>query len=210
MNNRLRVRVGILFGILLLGLTGCSTEQSMVEPIANQKNQQEVTASESAQDADAETDDIAEEITPSAAAVITEEAVVTESDVLAQDSDSTNGVTPDPDVDVDLTILSSNMVYAEVYNMMVRPDDYMGKKVKIRGVLSSEYWEETQETYHYVIITDALACCQSGIEFIWDENKQEYPEDDSEVEVTGVFQSYEELDQTYYYLEVTKQPEVLG
>ena len=29
--------------------------------------------------------------------------------------------------DVDLTLLSSTMVYSEVYNMMVDPDSYIGK-----------------------------------------------------------------------------------
>ena len=36
-------------------------------------------------------------------------------------------------VDVDLTRLSSTMVYSEVYNMMYAPDDYIGKTIKMTG-----------------------------------------------------------------------------
>ena len=36
-------------------------------------------------------------------------------------------------VDVDLTRLSSTMVYSEVYNMMNAPGDYIGKTIKMTG-----------------------------------------------------------------------------
>ena len=36
-------------------------------------------------------------------------------------------------VDVDLTKLSSTMVYSEVYNMMSSPESYMGKRVRMKG-----------------------------------------------------------------------------
>jgi len=106
-------------------------------------------------------------------------------------------------VDVDLTVLSSTMVYAEVYNMMVRPDDYIGKVVKMRGPYYASYYDETGKYYHYVIIEDATACCQQGLEFIWDGGHtypDDYPENNTNIEVVGVFGSYEELGSTYYYL----------
>ena len=36
-------------------------------------------------------------------------------------------------VDVDLTQLSSTMLYSEVYNMVMSPEDYVGKTVKMNG-----------------------------------------------------------------------------
>ena len=36
-------------------------------------------------------------------------------------------------VDLDLTVLSSTMVYSEVYNMMNEPEPYEGKMVKMQG-----------------------------------------------------------------------------
>lgn len=38
-------------------------------------------------------------------------------------------------VDVDLTRLSSTMVYSEVYNMMTVPGDYIGKTIKNDGTI---------------------------------------------------------------------------
>lgn len=107
-------------------------------------------------------------------------------------------------VDVDLTLLNSTLVYGEVYNMMYYPEDYMGKTVKARGPYYASLYEETGLYYHFILIEDAAACCQQGLEFIW--NGHTYPDgfpaDDTEIEVTGVFGRYEELGETYYYLEV--------
>ncbi|MCL2815661.1 MAG: hypothetical protein FWD23_13775 [Oscillospiraceae bacterium] len=108
-------------------------------------------------------------------------------------------------VDIDLTLLSGTMVYAEVYNMMTQPDDYMGKSIKMNGLYYTAYYEETGLYYHYVIIEDATACCQQGMEFLWNGEHSypvDYPEESSKVEVVGVFGSYDELGKTYYYLAV--------
>lgn len=116
------------------------------------------------------------------------------------------------DIDVDLTELSSTMVYAEVYNMMLTPDAYVGKTIKIRGQYYAQYWEETDKYYHYVIISDATECCQSGIEFIWDDNSHvypdEYPKGDSEIQIEGVFNFYEEAGEKYYCLNADAIQEV--
>jgi hypothetical protein len=109
------------------------------------------------------------------------------------------------DADVDLTALSSTMVYAEVYNMMTSPDDYIGKTIKMSGPYYASYYEETEQYYHYVVIEDATACCQQGLEFVWSGEHSypaDYPDDNTRVEVTGVFDSYEELGTTYYHLVV--------
>jgi len=53
------------------------------------------------------------------------------------------------------------------------------------------------------VIADATACCQQGLEFIWNgahAYPDDYPEQESEIEITGVFQSYQEGSSTYYYL----------
>jgi hypothetical protein len=109
------------------------------------------------------------------------------------------------DVDIDLTVLGSTMVYSEVYNMMVNPDEYLGKTIKIIGpYYASQLVYGTEKYYHFVVINDATACCQNGMEFIWDDNSHvypdEYPENNTVIEITGVFSSYEESGDTYYYL----------
>ena len=106
---------------------------------------------------------------------------------------------------IDLTALSSTVVFAEVYNMMTTPDLYMGKTVKMSGLYYASYYDVTDQFYHYVIVADAVACCQQGIEFIWlgdHPYPESYPADESEVELEGIFSSYNELDATYYYIAV--------
>ena len=49
------------------------------------------------------------------------------------------------DIDVDLTVLSSTMVYSEVYNMMVSRK-IIGKTVKMKGPLISLYEETDHST----------------------------------------------------------------
>lgn len=109
----------------------------------------------------------------------------------------------DDAVDIDLTALSSTLVYAEVYSMMMSPEEYMGQTIKMKGTYCPLYSEETGKYYHYVIIEDAAACCQQGIEFIWGGEHvfpDDYPSEGTEVEVVGVFDTYEELGDIYPYV----------
>ena len=107
------------------------------------------------------------------------------------------------DVDYDLTKMGSDMVYATVYQMMVDPTTYEGKTVRVNGNYYGGWYEPTAQYYFYVIIEDAMACCSQGLEFIWEDGSHvypdEYPADGSEVEVTGIYETYqEEGDQTIY------------
>ena len=100
--------------------------------------------------------------------------------------------------DVDLTVLSSTMVYSEVYNMVTNPDDYMGKTVKMSGPFTIYQTEE--RNYYACIISDATACCSQGIEFQL-AGEHEYPDDFPEIgtviTVTGVFNTYYEDEMMY-------------
>ncbi len=104
---------------------------------------------------------------------------------------------------VDLTILSSTMVYAEVYNMLMNPSDYIGKTVRMEGefiVLSDDTGENI---YPACIIYDATACCAQGIEFVLGEDAiypDDYPELNSEIVVVGTFETYDEYGIEYVHL----------
>lgn len=102
----------------------------------------------------------------------------------------------DKNIDYDLTEMGSDMVYATVSQMMYKPEDYVGKMIKISGKYYSTYYEETQQRYYAVIIADAMGCCSQGIEFIWGDGSHvypdEYPPDETEVEVIGRFETYTE------------------
>ena len=109
------------------------------------------------------------------------------------------------EIDVDLTVLSSTMVYGEVYQITTSPEDYLGKAIKMSGVYYSTYFDVTGLFYHYVVIEDAAACCAQGIEFVLSSDADypdDYPLQESVIELVGVYDSYEELGDTWYCLVV--------
>ncbi len=109
----------------------------------------------------------------------------------------------DESIDYDLTTMSSEMVYATVFQLVTYPENYIGKKVKMGGAYYVATNEEVQKNYHYVIISDATACCTQGIEFVWDDGSHvfpdEYPAEGTEVEVVGIFESYIDEDDGIQY-----------
>lgn len=103
-------------------------------------------------------------------------------------------------IDVDLTALSSTMVYSEVYSMMTSPEDYIGKTVKMRGTYAVYHDEQTDKYYFACIIKDATACCAQGIEFELTDDytyPDDYPAEGEEACVVGVFDTYKEGSNTY-------------
>ena len=112
-------------------------------------------------------------------------------------------------LDIDLTVLSSTMVYSEVYSMMSFPDDYIGKTVKMKGQFVIGYVYNTdgtpdESTARFAcVIADATACCSQGLEFILTGEHtypDEYPELGAEITVVGTFEWYEEDGCRYYRL----------
>ena len=112
-------------------------------------------------------------------------------------------------VDVDLTVLSSTMVYSEVYNMLYNdPAHYLGKTVKARGTFSiyqlvTDGVLQPDLVSYACIISDAAACCAEGMEFVLEGDltyPDDYPELGTEITVIGEFQSYEENGVTWYHL----------
>ena len=112
-------------------------------------------------------------------------------------------------VDVDLTVLSSTMVYSEVYNMLYNdPAHYLGKTVKARGEFSiyqlvTDGVLQPDPVSYACIISDAAACCAEGMEFVLEGDltyPDDYPELGTEITVIGEFQSYEENGVTWYHL----------
>ncbi|MCR5310578.1 MAG: MSCRAMM family adhesin SdrC [Lachnospiraceae bacterium] len=92
-------------------------------------------------------------------------------------------------VDVDLTKLSSTMVYSEVLNMMTYPDNYVGKTVRMSGLFASYHDDASGNDYYACVIQDATACCAQGIEFILNEDYS-YPEGYKEICVAGTYDTY--------------------
>ena len=106
-------------------------------------------------------------------------------------------------VDLDLTTMSSTMVYSEVFNMVTTPENYIGKTVKMRGTYMYYYDEKPDHYYFFCLISDAMACCSQGIEFSLTKDyhyPEDYPKPDDEITVVGVFDSYEEEGNPYCIL----------
>ncbi len=105
-------------------------------------------------------------------------------------------------IDYDLTAMDGDLVYASVYQMMVEPEAFEGKVIKISGRYYASFFDPNNRYYHYVIIEDAMACCAQGMEFVWDDGSHvypdEYPKDNSYVEVVGTFETYTETDGQVY------------
>ncbi len=104
---------------------------------------------------------------------------------------------------VDLTKMSGTIVYSEVYNMLITPQEYMGKTVIMNGLFNAYENSEGTEMIFGCVVLDATACCAQGLEFILDGEYQypeDYPEYGSEITVKGVFDVYEKNGYKYVYL----------
>ena len=108
---------------------------------------------------------------------------------------------PEAAVDVDLSVMDSDMIYATVYQMMSDPEQYVGKTFRIEGKFYVTYDEMTKNQYYYCVIKDATECCAQGLEFVWGDGSHiypdEYPTDGTEVIVDGAFELYMENDSRY-------------
>lgn len=98
---------------------------------------------------------------------------------------------PAEETTVDLTTMNSTLVYTEVSQMLSKPEDYIGKTVKMNGKFNLFYNNDETKTYYACVVKDATACCQQGLEFILKDG-YEYPKLDDEITVEGTFEIYEE------------------
>ena len=106
-------------------------------------------------------------------------------------------------IDVDLNNLNANVVYAQVFQMMTEPDKFIGKRIRMSGQFNVYAAQEGNPSgvteYYAIIIVDAQACCQQGIEFVWPGHTypEGFPEVKSNASVTGIFEVYEENGKKY-------------
>jgi len=116
--------------------------------------------------------------------------------------------THDPSkIDLDLTKMSATMIYSTMFDMLVMPEDYVEKNIKVSGWFETYTNPQSGELYYAVVVPDATACCQQGLEFVW-LGEHSYPEDfpdtGADITVTGVYKLIENDGITYNYLEASK------
>ncbi|MDO4566806.1 MAG: hypothetical protein Q4B42_05690 [Oscillospiraceae bacterium] len=151
--------------------------------------------------------------TPTAVAEVIESGIQSESAASAPESSSeaaskeaaaaSASLDAAGEIDIDLSTMGSTMVYAEVYNMMMSPEDYVGKTVKARGQFAVYEDSSTGAVYLAVLIADATACCSQGLEFVLEggfEYPADYPEQGTLISVAGRFETYEERGFIYCHL----------
>ena len=209
-DNIKRIMALILVLGMIFTVTGCSggdsqtmgsrlNTENAVDKVLNQKTdsvyQEEDRKSETESATEMETTTKTESATEPTSEPTYGQVVNGDSSVIAQYKSE--------GVDVDLTLMGKDLIYATVYQMMSKPEEYEGKTIRIEGKYYASYYPITDKYYNYCLIADALACCSQGLEFELGGDAvypDDYPADQSQVIVTGVFETYtEEAGQTFYY-----------
>ena len=106
-------------------------------------------------------------------------------------------------IDLDLAQFSGTVVYAQIYQMAIHPEDYLGKIIRLSGWYDVVIDGDTGEVYTVCFIPDATACCAQGMEFVWAGEHslpEGYPEPGTEILVTGRFETYFEGEWEYMHL----------
>ncbi|MCR5703329.1 MAG: hypothetical protein K6G85_01800 [Eubacterium sp.] len=101
---------------------------------------------------------------------------------------------------IDLTKMSSTMVYSQVNDIVMYPDQYIGKEIIMEGTNGIYKEDSAKKVYYSCIIQDATACCAQGIEFQLKKGIK-YPKDGEVVRVRGIFNVYEEGGYSFCRLE---------
>ncbi|MDF2587177.1 MAG: hypothetical protein K0S41_1018 [Anaerocolumna sp.] len=212
MRKKLMLIILVIIGVA--NLTACANEQpgklsnpNTVENVLRQQTSENESV-DSEQIIDGDNDIKNSEITLNGKDEVKETVNDDQIEELNDDTKKDNKTINDEYIDYDLTTMSSDMVYSLVFQMMETPEDYIGTKVKISGLYYANYYEPTGKYYHCVLIQDALACCAQGMEFVWGDGSyiypDDYPDDGTEVEVIGVFDTYTENDDPTIYPYLSK------
>lgn len=90
--------------------------------------------------------------------------------------------------------------------MMVTPEEYVGKTVKMDGQFglycgtNPDGTPNEEQLYYACVIADATGCCSQGLEFVLAGDKiypDDYPERGDYISVVGTFDLYEENGSKY-------------
>lgn len=93
--------------------------------------------------------------------------------------------------DVDLTPLSAVAAYSGIFNMVMSPEAYNGKTVRMRGRFILYEEPETGVRHLACVVADAGGCCAQGFElFLSDPDA--CPDPDTTVTVQGTFEASEQ------------------
>ncbi|MDR1892842.1 MAG: hypothetical protein LBQ48_07540 [Oscillospiraceae bacterium] len=103
--------------------------------------------------------------------------------------------------------IKENMFIAQINDIWLNKEDYIGKIVRYEGMFTQYTWQENNMTY-YLVYRNSPGCCgadgQAGFEVAWPESADKtYPNENDWVEAAGVLEQYEEYGQTYLRLSLS-------
>ena len=102
--------------------------------------------------------------------------------------------------------MSATMIYSTMFDMLIMPEDYVEKNIKVKGWFQTYTDPYTAELYYAVVVPDATACCQQGLEFVWlgeHHFPTDFPDLGADITVTGRYKITETDGITYNYLEAS-------
>lgn len=120
--------------------------------------------------------------------------------------------------DYDFTQMSSTVVYSQITDMTMVPEEYVGKTIKMEGRFEIYGDPDKEDPYLGCIVNDATACCSVGLRFVLtdDYTSADFPLNGSDIIITGVFETYEYQDCTFGEVQnaqmtvISEGPEAVG
>lgn len=112
-------------------------------------------------------------------------------------------------IDLNLSSMNYTMLSSIVFDVMVAPEKYANKRIKVSGNYYTFVYEEHR--YFSVLNWDATGCCPAGFDFIPKPEMnfpEDFPKDDEKIIVTGTLKYADEArDSLLFYAEEIKSVE---
>lgn len=108
----------------------------------------------------------------------------------------------DVPVDINILDLSDIMAFAQVNNMMMMAEEYLGQTVKLHGNYYRHDIDEMDLSYHFLLLVDGTNCCTGILEFLF-EDGMEYPPSGTDLLLMGEYSKYTDDYGTYPYIKVS-------
>ena len=109
-------------------------------------------------------------------------------------------------IDIDMTKMSVTMIYSQIFNMLIMPEEYENKMIKVKGAFEIYPNEQGEIDCFTLTVMDATACCKEGLDFIWlgdHSYPEDYPKQGDEITITGQYKSFENeegITRSYLYV----------
>lgn len=125
---------------------------------------------------------------------------VTESSKEMINTESSENESEQNKIDFDWSKMNYNMLSSLIFDIQVNPEKYNNKRFKLTGNFNTSIYEGNR--YYSVLIWDPTGCCPTGLDFIPPADMkypEDFPEMDTVISVTCVF-NYSEDDEMTYFL----------